>query len=122
MQKTASGLGRGLGLTGAELNCILKNQGFLTGEPGDYTPTEKAADYVEERDYHRGCGGYSWYNRSWTTRAFDETIMDELDINDDVISEVRDELRKKRAARREEYNLNYSRRHDFKINISDPLF
>ena len=84
------------------MNRVLVRNGFLEGEPGDYTPTEKAEPYVEEKYYHRGCGGYAFYNRSWTTRTYDPSIIDELNIDDEVIEDVRAEVRELRTARQAE--------------------
>ena len=89
MRKSARGLGQKYGLTAAEVNFILKESGFLEGEPGNYTITERGAEYAEEQDHHRGVGGYSWYNKSWTTRTWNEEILDELDITNDRKMEIR---------------------------------
>lgn len=100
MQKSARILGQEYGMTAEEMNRALVKQGFLEGEPGDYRPTEKALKYVQEKDFHRGTGGYDHYNRYWTTRTFDESIMDELDITPEVKKEIREELSAVRQARR----------------------
>jgi len=89
MRKSARLLGQEYGLTAPEMNFVLKEEGFLDGEPGNYTVTEKGETYAEEQDYHRGTGGYSWYNRAWTTRTWDDGITDELDITDDRKKEIR---------------------------------
>ena len=65
MNKSARVLGQEIGLTAQEMNQLLKAEGMLEGEPGAYSPTEKGKKYVNETDYHRGPGGYSWYNRDW---------------------------------------------------------
>ncbi len=100
MQLSARLLGEAYGLNAEEMNRVLKKLGFLEGEPGNYTPTEKAMKYVMEKDYHRGCGGYSSYNRYWTTRTFDDSITDVLDITDDIIAEVRRDIADVKAARK----------------------
>jgi len=53
------------------MNVILKELGYVEGDPGAYGVTEKGAKYAFEKDHHRGPGGYSWYNRDWTTRTWD---------------------------------------------------
>ena len=78
---------------------LLCEEGFLEGEPGDYTVTEKGEPYAEERDYHRGTGGYATYNRYWTTRSWDDSILDAIG---DVSPERRRELTEKVAQHRDE--------------------
>lgn len=102
MQVSASILGRDYGLTGEQMNRVLVKLGFLTGEPGAYTITEKAKDYVIENYHHRGTGGYSQYNAYWTTRTFDDSIKEVLNVTDELIAEVREELAAHRAAIRAE--------------------
>ena len=99
MQVSARNLGRDYGLTAEEMNRVLFKLGFYKGQPGDYSPTEKALPYVVEKEFHRGTGGYSLYNRYWITRSFDDSIKEVLDVSDELISEVREELAMARAAR-----------------------
>lgn len=99
MQMSATVLGQEYGLTGEEMNRVLQKLGFLKGSPGDYSLTEKALEYAVEKDFHRGTGGYSWYNRYWTTRTFDDSIKEVLDVSNELINEVRNELATARSAR-----------------------
>lgn len=89
MRKSARVLGQEYGLTAQEMNFVLKEEGFLEGEPADYTVTEKGEKYADEKDHHHGTGGYAHYNRYWTTRTWDDGITDELDITDDRKKEIR---------------------------------
>jgi len=41
MSKSATALGQEYGLTAREMNFVLREEGFLGGEPGNYTVTEK---------------------------------------------------------------------------------
>lgn len=99
MQVSARILGRDYGLTAEEMNRVLLKLGFLKGEPGNYDLTEKALQYAVEKNYHRGTGGYAYYNRYWTTRTFDDSIKKVLNVTSELISEVRNELAAARAAR-----------------------
>ena len=99
MQVSARILGRDYGLTAEEMNRVLVKQGFLQGAPGDYSVTQKALQYAVEKDFHRGTGGYACYNRYWTTRTFDDSIKEVLDVSADLINEVRNEIAAERAAR-----------------------
>jgi hypothetical protein len=89
MRKSARILGQEFGLSAQEMNFILREEGFLDGVAGNYTVTEKGKKYAEEQDYHRGTGGYSHYNRYWTTRTWDDGIADELDITQERIRKTR---------------------------------
>lgn len=89
MGKSATVLGQDYGLTAQEMNFVLKEEGFLDGEPGNYTVTEKGEKFAEEQYHSRGTGGYSFYNPAWTTRTWDDGIVDELDITKDRKREIR---------------------------------
>ena len=81
MGRSAKDLGKRFCMTGQEFNQLLRDQDFLTGEPGGYSPTEKAMPYVTQNDYHRGPGGSPCYNRDWTVTTWDESIFDVLDTS-----------------------------------------
>ena len=97
MQKSATALGCEYGVSGQEMNRILAKQGFLEGSPGSYSVTEKGLPYAVETDHHRGTGGYECYNRYWTTRTFDDSIKDVLNVTDELKHEVRREVAADRA-------------------------
>lgn len=99
MQVSARILGQDYGLTAEEMNRVLVKQGFLQGTPGNYSLTQKALEYAVEKDFHRGTGGYACYNRYWTTRTFDDSIKEALNVSADLINEVRGEIAADRAAR-----------------------
>ncbi len=71
----------------------MREHGYLEGTPGSYSLTDKGKMHGREEDHHAGVGGYSWYNRDWTTRTWDEEILaalaDEMD-NDQTASELTD--------------------------------
>jgi len=92
VRKSARLLGQDIGLSAKEMNCLLQNEGYLEGVPGNYSVTEKGTAYAEEEDHHRGTGGYSWYNRYWTTRTWDESILNELDITEDKKRQIRQKI------------------------------
>lgn len=74
MGKSARILGRDFGLTAREMNALLKEHGYLSGEPGAYGMTEKGLKYGSEDDHRRGTGGYTQYNPQWTTRTWSDDI------------------------------------------------
>ncbi|MEU7673513.1 hypothetical protein AB0C42_01695 [Micromonospora taraxaci] len=100
MSKSATALGQLFGVTSQVMNVILKELGYLEGAPGAYGVTEKGAKYAFEKDYHRGPGGYSWYNRDWTTRTWDAAIVDELHVTDDLKRKAQEAVSAARAAKR----------------------
>lgn len=67
-----------MGKSAREMNALLLEHGYLKGSPGDYSLTEKGKEYGSEDYHHRGVGGYSHYNRDWTTRTWDEGIVASL--------------------------------------------
>lgn len=100
MRMSARILGSAFGLTGQEMNVLLKQAGYLDGEPGAYSVTAKGEKYAEEKDEHRGPGGYGWYNRDWTTRTWDESIANELDVTDEKKQQIREQVAEARRAAR----------------------
>lgn len=98
MQVSARIFGQDYGLTAQEMNKVLVKEGFLTGQSGGYSLTEKALDFAKEHDIHRGTGGYSWYNRYWTARTFDDSIKELLNVTPELKEEVRSEIAAERAA------------------------
>lgn len=70
MGKSARVLGWEFRKTAQEMNVLLKEHGYLYGDPGAYGLTEKGEQFAQEQDHHRGTGGYSHYNRYWETRTW----------------------------------------------------
>ena len=102
MGKSATLLGKEFGLTGQEMNQLLKREGFLEGEPGAYSLTLKGEEFAELHDFHRGPGGYSCYNRDWTTTTWDESVLDNMNLSTKNLQAAIDaaaEARKAAAAR-----------------------
>mgnify|MGYP004443832847 CR=1 FL=1 len=113
MSLSASRLGDQYGLTAQEMNMLLKEQGYLAGEPGNYSPTLKGKQFVYEKGDDNGYGGYA--RRGWNWLEWDERIMDELHVTAEVKQEIKEKTaiqrRNKRAQQKadaEEYwkNLN----------------
>lgn len=90
MGKSARILGEDIGLNSQEMNQLLKDQGFLEGNPGAYVVTQKGAQFAKETDFHCGPGGYSRYNHDWTQRTWDESIKDVLDTSSESCQAARD--------------------------------
>lgn len=88
MGQSARVLGWEFGRSAREMNALFKEHGYLEGEPGAYGLTEKGAQYAAEQYHHAGTGGYSWYNRDWETRSW----------NDDTAAALRADIDAARAA------------------------
>lgn len=86
MRKSARVLGQEYELTAQEMNFVLKEEGFLDGEPGNYKVTEKGEKFADD-NYDGSSYGYS--NRGWPTRTWDDGITEELDITEDRKKEIR---------------------------------
>lgn len=100
MGKSARVLGSQYNLTAEEMNELFKLNGFLEGEPRDYRVTDAGEPYATERDEHRGSGGYTRYNRDWTVRTWDDSVLDALDTSPEMIQEARENVSERRRARR----------------------
>ncbi|GAA3152612.1 hypothetical protein GCM10010521_45410 [Streptomyces rameus] len=73
--KSATVLGREIGKTGREMNALLRSYGYLTGEPGAYSLTDKGQKYGTQEDHSRGNARSLHYYRQWTTTTWsDETL------------------------------------------------
>jgi hypothetical protein len=75
-RKSARKLGEILGKTAIEVNKLLKENGFLEGEPGEYELTEKGKQYGEEIFEDNGYGGVA--NRHWDYKVWDEEVINEI--------------------------------------------
>ncbi|MFI5884881.1 hypothetical protein [Streptomyces sp. NPDC051554] len=75
MGKSATVLGREIGKTGREMNVLLYRYGYLAGEPGAYSLTDKGEKYGTQEDHYRGNVRSLHYYRQWTTTTWsDETL------------------------------------------------
>lgn len=100
MSLSARRLGQEYGLTAEEMNVLLKEEGFLDGEPGDYYPTEKGRKFIYEKGDDNGYGGYAF--RGWNWREWDESIMDELYVTVERKREIREKTSEQRRRHRAE--------------------
>lgn len=73
-KRSATGLGREIGLTGAEMNALLEERGYLEGEPGDYRVTEAGRPYVDQQ--HRDVGGST--HAGYISTRWDEGILEQI--------------------------------------------
>ncbi len=77
MGKSARILGwEEFGLTAQKMNALLKEHGYLYGEPGAYGLTEKGAQYGQQQYHENGYGGYAY--RGWETTTWDDSVVDAL--------------------------------------------
>lgn len=89
-KRSASFLGQPLGLSGVEMNLLLKDRGLLTGEPGAYALTEKGQQFANERYEQCGNpGGSSQYFRQWPVVTWRPSVINELDVTEERKQQVR---------------------------------
>lgn len=100
MSLSAKRLGYELGLTAQEVNVLLEEEGFLSGEPGNYTPTEKGEDFSISKDKDNGYGGYA--ARSWEWLEWDESIIADLNVTPEKRAHIKEKTAEQRRQRRAE--------------------
>lgn len=96
MEVNATELGRMIGLKAPEMNQLLKLEGFLEGQPGDYDLTAKGLEFAIEHDHHRGTGGYPQYNAYWTTRRWNTNVLEQLDLSPENLKDIKDSVARTR--------------------------
>lgn len=87
---TARGIGKLLGATDVEVNYLLKDQGFLYGEPGAYGLTPKGKEFGVQCLHDNGYGGSA--HRSWETTHFAPNITEVLDSSPEKLAKVREDI------------------------------
>jgi|LakMenEpi03Aug12_release.lakeMendotaPanAssembly.Ray.scaffolds.fasta_scaffold564212_1 hypothetical protein len=96
MQKSARILGEEFRLTAAQMNFLLRDEGFLEGSPGKWVVTDKGAPFANEQDHKLGTGGYASYNRNWGTLTWDENITSEMDFSGERRQKLLDTIREEK--------------------------
>ena len=100
MTLSAKRLGERCGLTAEKMNVLLKEEGFLSGEPGNYYPTERGKLFVVENGDDNGYSGYAF--RGWNWFEWDERILEELDTSEEHKRYIREKTSEERRRRRAE--------------------
>ena len=73
MGKSARVLGsEEFGRTAREMNELLKEHGYLYGNPNAYGLTDKGKQYAEEQYHTNGVGGYAQYQVHYETRTWND--------------------------------------------------
>ena len=96
MQKSARILGEEFRLTAAQMNFLLRDEGFLEGSPGKWVVTDKGAPFVNEQDHKLGTGGYASFNRNWGTLTWDENITSKMDFSSERRQKLLDTIREEK--------------------------
>ena len=95
---SATKLGALFGLSGQETNVLLKEEGFIEGEPGNYSPTDKGKEYSDELSDDNGYGGYC--ARGWSWLVWPESILDSVDTSPERLAEIREKTAEERRERK----------------------
>ena len=93
---SARAIGEQIGATSIEVNRLLKDQGFLYGEPGAYYLTPKGHEFGVQQVHDNGYCGYTF--RSWETTHFDPKVTEVLDSSPDRLAKVREDIFERRQA------------------------
>lgn len=96
---SATEIGSRIGASPLEVNRLLKDQGFLYGEPGAYGLTPKGEEFGVQRSHDNGYGGYA--ARSWETTHFDPSITDVIDASPEKLAKVRSDISADKQAQKE---------------------
>lgn len=97
---SARNLGQKCGLTAEEMNVLLKEEGYLEGEPGNYSPTEKGKKYSEERGDGNEYGGKCAVGWHWFVWAL--SILDDINLSDERTADIREKTARERRERKAE--------------------
>ena len=109
MGDSARFLGRKYGLSAQEMNRLLYNEGYLEGEPGDYSVTEKGKPFAHETSYRYGPGGTSMrYNGGYDIRTWDPSINDVLNVTPEMKQQAKDDVALRRRQQKEERENYYA--------------
>ena len=118
MGDSARFLGRKYGLSAQEMNRLLYNEGYLEGEPGDYSVTEKGKPFAHETSYRYGPGGTSMrYNGGYDIRTWDPSINDVLNVTPEMKQQAKDDVALRRRQQKEERENYYASME----NIQQPI-
>lgn len=112
MSLSAKQLGEKIGLNAQEMNTLLKEEGYLSGEPGNYTATATGDSYVSEKSWSNDYGGYA--ARGYSYNVWDESILDRLDTSNENLRIIREKTsleRKNRRAEKEKRSQEYWQAH-----------
>lgn len=112
MSLSAKQLGEKIGLNAQEMNTLLKEEGYLSGEPGNYNVTATGDPYVSEKSWSNGYGGYA--ARGYSYNVWDESILDRLDTSNENLRIIREKTsleRKNRRAEKEKRSQEYWQAH-----------
>ena len=108
MALSAKRLGEKIGLTSQEMNVLLKEEGYQNGEPGDYSTTDKGKEYVSEKGWDNGYGGYAF--RGYNYNEWDESILNNIDTSPERLSQIRTKTaneRRERSAKKKKESEEY---------------
>jgi hypothetical protein len=79
-----------------EVNYLLKDQGFLYGEPGAYGLTSKGKEFGVQQVHDNGYGGFAY--RDWETTHFSPRITEVLDSAPERLTKVREDILARKQA------------------------
>lgn len=87
MGLSAKRLGEKIGLTAEQTNTLLKDEGYIIGDAGEYILTEKGKMFARVNGWDNGYGGFAY--RGYNYNEYDESILNNLNINDENLERIR---------------------------------
>jgi hypothetical protein len=95
---SATDIGRLIGASPAEVNSLLRDQGFLNGDPGAYGLTPEGSRLGVQVHNDNGYRGVAY--RGWSTTYFDPSILNVLDAKPENIAQAKSDVADYRLAQR----------------------
>jgi hypothetical protein len=96
--RSASDLGRRVGLTGQEFNVALQHAGLLKGEPGAWLFTDHGRQLATTYMHDNGHGGIA--ARAWDVTTWPESVIEKLDLSEAGVTRIRQFLADRKTAQR----------------------
>ena len=97
MGRSTAGLGRDLGLNSQEMNILLRDKGYLEGEPGDWKLTDKGREHAEQQHWDVPSSGHAGY----VTTRWDDSVREDIgEVSPECKQRIDDEISARRAEQR----------------------
>ena len=99
MSMSAKRLGEQYDISSQVVNMVLKDEGYLSGEPGNYSLTDKGESVlVREEGRDNGWGGSAF--KGWNWFEWPEDLLERINITPEKIDRAKEALRKHKQERK----------------------
>lgn len=94
MGRSTAALGRDLGLNSQEMNILLRDKGYLEGEPGDWKLTDKGREHAKQQHWDVPSSGHAGY----VTTRWDDSVREDIgEVSPECKRQIDDEISARRA-------------------------